>query len=117
MNTTYCGCESPVFDPDHDAGCRRCGLPVDFTPTRPGALVDDGVPRELYYVCGQCGYTVSSPELPESCECCRAPYTALAGYRTLADAEESSQAVLEAKTPTRGPSASELHGRASRAEL
>jgi hypothetical protein len=28
----YCDCETPVMDIDHDAGCRRCGLPVDFTP-------------------------------------------------------------------------------------
>lgn len=28
----YCHCEAPVMDPEHDAGCRRCGLPVDFTP-------------------------------------------------------------------------------------
>lgn len=30
----YCQCETPVMDIDHDAGCRRCGLPVDFTPPR-----------------------------------------------------------------------------------
>lgn len=30
----YCSCESPVMDPEHDAGCRRCGLPVDFSPAR-----------------------------------------------------------------------------------
>lgn len=29
---TYCGCDAPVMDPAHDAGCRRCGLPVDFSP-------------------------------------------------------------------------------------
>lgn len=28
----YCRCETPVFDPEHDAGCRRCGLPIDFSP-------------------------------------------------------------------------------------
>lgn len=28
----YCECEAPVIDVDRDAGCRRCGLPVDFTP-------------------------------------------------------------------------------------
>jgi hypothetical protein len=31
--TTYCGCESPIIDIDHDEGCRRCGLPVNFSPT------------------------------------------------------------------------------------
>jgi hypothetical protein len=30
----FCSCEAPVFDAEHDAGCRRCGLPVDFTPRR-----------------------------------------------------------------------------------
>jgi hypothetical protein len=28
----FCTCEVPSFDCEHDAGCRRCGLPVDFTP-------------------------------------------------------------------------------------
>lgn len=28
---TYCRCETPVMDVEHDAGCRRCGLPVDFS--------------------------------------------------------------------------------------
>lgn len=28
----YCSCETPIMDAEHDAGCRRCGLPVDFTP-------------------------------------------------------------------------------------
>lgn len=31
--TIYCSCETPIIDWDHDAGCRRCGLPVDFSPT------------------------------------------------------------------------------------
>jgi hypothetical protein len=30
--TIYCECETPVFDPDHDAGCRRCGEQIDFNP-------------------------------------------------------------------------------------
>jgi len=28
----YCQCETPIMDPEYDAGCRRCGRPVDFTP-------------------------------------------------------------------------------------
>lgn len=35
--TSYCECETPVMDPEHDAGCRRCGLPVNFTPQPPAA--------------------------------------------------------------------------------
>jgi hypothetical protein len=35
--TPYCECETPVMDVEHDAGCRRCGRPVDFSP-QPGAL-------------------------------------------------------------------------------
>ena len=31
-STAYCECEQPVIDVEHDAGCRRCGRPVDFTP-------------------------------------------------------------------------------------
>lgn len=31
----YCECETPIMDAEHDAGCRRCGRPVDFTPTKP----------------------------------------------------------------------------------
>jgi hypothetical protein len=30
--TRYCTCEQPVMEVEHDTGCRRCGLPVDFTP-------------------------------------------------------------------------------------
>jgi len=30
--TAYCKYETPVMDIEHDAGCRRCGLPVDFSP-------------------------------------------------------------------------------------
>lgn len=30
--STYCTCETPLMDVEHDAGCRRCGLPVDFSP-------------------------------------------------------------------------------------
>jgi hypothetical protein len=26
----YCACDEPLIDVEHDAGCRRCGLPVDF---------------------------------------------------------------------------------------
>jgi hypothetical protein len=32
VETLYCTCESPVIDIEHDVGCRRCGLPVDFSP-------------------------------------------------------------------------------------
>lgn len=28
----YCTCGEPVIDVEHDAGCRRCGRPVDFSP-------------------------------------------------------------------------------------
>ena len=35
----YCECESPVFDCDHDAGCRRCGQPIDFTPNGDHVLI------------------------------------------------------------------------------
>jgi hypothetical protein len=30
--TLYCNCETPVMDIEVDAGCRRCGLPVNFAP-------------------------------------------------------------------------------------
>lgn len=31
-----CACDSgPLIDVEHDAGCRRCGLPVNFAPTEP----------------------------------------------------------------------------------
>lgn len=42
MSTIYCACEEPVIDLDHDAGCRRCGLPVNFGPN-----VDE---------CSECGH-------------------------------------------------------------
>lgn len=38
--TVYCTCGSPLIDVEHDAGCRRCGLPVNFTP--PACVVCDG---------------------------------------------------------------------------
>ena len=31
--TLYCECETPLMDVEHDAGCRRCGRPVNFTPS------------------------------------------------------------------------------------
>jgi len=34
----YCACEAPAIDVEHDAGCRRCGRPVDFSPQRAAAL-------------------------------------------------------------------------------
>lgn len=36
----YCECDSPVWDPMYDVGCRRCGLPVDLTPKRPPEPVE-----------------------------------------------------------------------------
>jgi len=36
--TLYCECEAPVMDVEHDAGCRRCGRPVDFAPAPPDHL-------------------------------------------------------------------------------
>jgi hypothetical protein len=41
------------MDVEHDAGCRRCGLPVDFSPTRIGAelaVVIDGQPAVLHII-------------------------------------------------------------------
>lgn len=38
--TLYCQCETPVMDVEHDAGCRRCGRPVDFTPKEPDETGD-----------------------------------------------------------------------------
>jgi hypothetical protein len=35
MPTIYCQCQDPLIDYEHDAGCRRCGQPVDFTPAAP----------------------------------------------------------------------------------
>lgn len=35
METLYCVCGEPVMNPMYDAGCRRCGRPVDFTPKGP----------------------------------------------------------------------------------
>ena len=41
--TLYCVCGEPVMNPAVDAGCRRCGRPVDFTPHPPfTAGVGDG---------------------------------------------------------------------------
>lgn len=34
MTAGYCYCETPLMDVEHDAGCRRCGLPVNFSPTQ-----------------------------------------------------------------------------------
>ena len=44
MTTLYCTCDSPLIDVEHDAGCRRCGLPVDFTAPAPrcGVCGDQG---------------------------------------------------------------------------
>ena len=50
--TAYCTCETPVMDVEHDAGCRRCGLPVDFTPRlRDGWFIRQGTskaPRDWF---------------------------------------------------------------------
>lgn len=42
--TVYCDCETPLIDVEHDDGCRRCGLPVDFNPEplKPGERIVDG---------------------------------------------------------------------------
>jgi hypothetical protein len=39
----YCQCETPIFDDTRDAACRRCALPIDFTPAAP-AGESDGEP-------------------------------------------------------------------------
>ena len=52
MGVPYCRCDAPVMDVEHDAGCRRCGLPVDFTPRL-------GDP-----VLGHAGYGVEHPNYP-----------------------------------------------------
>lgn len=46
----YCKCESPIMDVEHDAGCRRCGLPVDFTPRACAACGELVTPAELQRV-------------------------------------------------------------------
>ena len=57
----YCSCESSVMDPEHDAGCRRCGLPVDFSAP---------------YVCPACAGTfvtigrLSGPAQPDDQAAC-----------------------------------------------
>lgn len=40
----YCECESPIMDVEHDAGCRRCGRMVDFSPK---LTTSDGVELPL----------------------------------------------------------------------
>ena len=55
MMLTYCTCESPYgFDPEHDAGCRRCGRPIDFTPP---------------VTCFECGHLHYFPVTGEYGEC------------------------------------------------
>lgn len=44
-----CICEQPVMNIFHDAGCRRCGLPVDFSPSEPLT--------NATYTCSACGHT------------------------------------------------------------
>lgn len=49
----YCTCETPIMDPQHDAGCRRCGLPVDFSPAppaSPGETAEAGMPARRFAV-------------------------------------------------------------------
>jgi len=50
---TYCTCESPIMDVEHDAGCRRCGLPVDFSPKPVVEL-------------GNAGFGVRHPNYPDA---------------------------------------------------
>ncbi len=38
--TIYCLCEAPAIEVEHDAGCRRCGLPVNFAPPAPNLTPD-----------------------------------------------------------------------------
>lgn len=36
----YCQCETPYgFDPEYDSGCRRCGLPIDFSPKERDSMI------------------------------------------------------------------------------
>lgn len=58
--TAYCECETPVVDVDHDAGCRRCGLPVNFSPPCPGCGRRD--PGEPGYACEHCGSPGTEPD-------------------------------------------------------
>lgn len=57
MTTVYCACETSLLDPEHDAACRRCGMPVDFS-----------TPIEPCPVCGNYG-----PVSGEVCTGCREP--------------------------------------------
>lgn len=45
MSYIYCRCERPLVDVDHDAGCRRCGLPVNFSPDGPNVSSPAGWER------------------------------------------------------------------------
>ena len=38
--TLYCECQTPIMDVEHDAGCRRCSRPVDFSPIAPNLSPD-----------------------------------------------------------------------------
>lgn len=58
MATVYCTCDAPVTDVEHDAGCRRCGLPIDWTPSW-GVDVIGGDPP-LYAVRDRRGAIVST---------------------------------------------------------
>lgn len=49
---------------------------------------------ELYYVCEQCGHTVSSPRWPDDCEGCGCRWDSLSRFATLAEAELGSVAAL-----------------------
>lgn len=44
----YCRCALPLIDVAHDDGCRRCGLPVDFSPAAPAD--SDAAPEKRYTV-------------------------------------------------------------------
>jgi len=41
--TTYCECDAPVMDVEHDAGCRRCGRPVNFNATEVPVAIPYGL--------------------------------------------------------------------------
>lgn len=53
VTMNYCECETPIFDPEHDAGCRRCGLAIDFTPADPEC---EGHPAGAFDAMGETVY-------------------------------------------------------------
>lgn len=97
MSTTYCTCESPIFDSDYDAGCRRCALPLNFTPEpREGAYVWQGAQGYGYSV------VTDTPEGPDGSR----QTVVLAGPYTTAteaqrEADKRNGALLQAGTYVR----------------